>query len=131
MITKIQSESDIITNSSSEVFIILEEDAERIDRRYNGGYGCISWETIDEHFLETHKWDIKLIYEALDEPFPYPKYGMTDNQWRSAIDHILPKFQEVFGKNRYVLLDIEDHFSACEDAYEDAHDTCLWYDYRH
>jgi len=130
---KIQSISDIITNSSSEVFIMLADEAERLEARHPEGCGCFSSERIDEHFIEVNKWELYAIYEALGENLSdhYPCADIDDKDFYAAMNYIMPKFEEVFKKNRYVFLDIEDHFEGYDDVYEEAEDLCLWFDYRH
>ncbi|WQJ53660.1 MAG: hypothetical protein [Wendovervirus sonii] len=131
---KIQSVSDIITNSSSEVFIMPTTDAKKIDSTY--ATWCINYELIGPDYMENEQWKIPDICEALKiniyQRFGKEFYELTDEEVKNFIEEIKPKFLEVFGENcEYSYIDIEDHFEKYEDAYEDAHSVCIWSDWRH
>lgn len=51
LLTKIQSISDIITNSSSETFLMHQEDAEYYDSIPSNG--CISIDAVGEGWIRT------------------------------------------------------------------------------
>lgn len=51
ILTKIQSISDIITNSSSETFLMHQRDAERYNNLPSDG--CISIDAVGEEWIRT------------------------------------------------------------------------------
>ncbi|WQJ53661.1 MAG: hypothetical protein [Wendovervirus sonii] len=131
---KIQSVSDIITNSSSEVFIMPTTDAIDIDKKYNTY--CIDYTIINKDFLTSNFWMIPDICEVLKydikQHFGKDLYYLNDTDRNNLIKAVTPLFLEFFGaEGEYSYVDIEDHFIECDDAYEDAHSVCIWSDYRH
>ena len=118
---KIQSISDIITNSSSEVFLMDSRDAERFknivpDNCLDITY--ISWEylrnNVDELILrELSDVNIRLT---------------TKEDWNKALIDYKDSFEKIIG---YCLVDIEDNFPDWEEVYDEARDCCLVYESTH
>lgn len=55
ILTKIQSISDIITNSSSETFLMHQRDAERYNNLPLDG--CISIDAVGEEWIRNNYWE--------------------------------------------------------------------------
>ncbi|WQJ53418.1 MAG: hypothetical protein [Wendovervirus sonii] len=132
---KIQSQSDIITNSSSEVFIMPTETAQSIDASYDS-QGYIYIDVIYPDFLAFNFWRLKGICDVLGinviRQFGKDVYEMNEKEREQFIEEITPKFLEFFGEEgKYAYVDIEDHFEECEDAYYDARHACIWFENRH
>jgi len=129
---KIQSVSDIITNSSSEVFIVERDIAEYIDRLYPDGSHCIYWLEMDDNFMENNPDEIEFMYEFLEEEFPGgDDWWHEDIDIQAAADLIKPQYLEKFSGKGYVLLSIKDHFDHWEDASDTARSYCIGYESRH
>lgn len=124
-LTKIQSISDIITNSSSETFLMNERDANHYDSL--DADGCISVYMVTEKWIRNNYWEADLICGYLDIEEPYDCLSYED--WQAFVDlYILPRMDEL---ERLYVVDIEDHFSGCEDVLGDARGDCLWQESRH
>ena len=124
-LTKIQSISDIITNSSSETFLMNERDANHYDSLDVDG--CISVYMVTEKWIRNNYWEADLICGYLDIEEPYDCLSYED--WQAFVDlYILPRMDELEG---LYVVDIEDHFSGCEDVLGDARGDCLWQESRH
>lgn len=139
-IVKIQSISDIITNSSSEVFIMENSLARSLENDYNTE--CISVNEISYDTLLQNTWNYEIYTEML------VKLGIVnwaecnyDNNWRAYAENrekfhnIVVSHEEEIRKalteNQYAFVDIEDHFVEWEDASDDAHSYCIAYESRH
>ena len=139
-ITKIQSFTDVITNSSSSVFIMREDDALRYDNLENTS-DCISIVPID--FTWVKEWGrgeveaVMAILEMSPEVVTtwvngkYCSYWEDPDPeaWNTFVDMhedlIKEKFRDLY------WVDIEDHFEDAWDVTQDAIDDSLWYDSRH
>lgn len=139
-IVKIQSVSDIITNSSSEVFIMENSLARSLENDYNSE--CISVSEIDYDTLLQNSWNYEIYTELL------VKLGIVswaecnyDSNWRAYTENrekflnIVTAHKEEISKalteNQYAYVDIEDHFTEWEDASDDAHSYCIASESRH
>lgn len=128
-ITKIQSISDLITNSSSEVFVMDSASA----HYYDSIDGCISIREIDEDWVRNEgQYEHELICSVCG--LDAKELGMFE--WEPD-DEIWDMFLELHWKEikeklvGLYFVDIEDHF---EDAYEvsrSARHDSIWSDYRH
>lgn len=126
LITKIQTVSDIITNSSSEVFVtsydptsIISEDSD----------GCLTVEPITREWLEDN-WHYES--EAICSIPGLEEYvSMSDNEWDELKDILLDKVVEL--ADGYYFIDLEDHYNW--DLYESDVDllkeNCLYHEFRH
>lgn len=150
---KILSVSDVITNSSSEVFIMDREDADYYsnlsDYDYPGIEDCITTYLIDWDFvLHEDEIDAVLYLSGLDRtevmnfvenPTSYDRYKGKLGYWTypSQIewDMFCSKHEKEIQENiidrELYFVDIEDHFADCRDVLENAHDDCIWSDSRH
>lgn len=138
MITKIQSFTDLITNSSSTVFVMYEHDANYYDNLENA-YGCIYIEHIDIDWLRNNIYEFEMVCNLLNID-PSEITTRSDSKWQNwedpdkevwdtFLDTHKEQIEEVFQDLYWV--DIEDHF---EDAYyvtNDAIKDAIWYEGRH
>ena len=68
MITKIQSFTDVITNSSSTVFVMHESDAKYYERLENTE-GCIYIQPITMDWLINNPDEFELVLDILNIPY--------------------------------------------------------------
>ena len=139
-ITKIQSFTDVITNSSSSVFIMREDDALRYDNMENTS-NCVSIVPIDFNWVKEWGRDEVEAVMAILEMSPevvttwvkgkYCSYWEDPDPeaWHTFVDMHEDLIKEKF-KDLY-WVDIEDHFVDAWDVTQDAIDDSLWYDSRH
>jgi hypothetical protein len=139
MITKIQSFTDVITNSSSTVFVMSEFYADYYDKLENTE-GCIDVEKIDMDWLKNNVYEFEMVCDLLDiDPSEVTVWGKhkywqgweTPDQemWETFLELHRNQIEEVF-KDLY-WVDIEDHFENAWDVTEEASDDAIWSDYRH
>lgn len=152
MITKILSISDVITNSSSEVFVMTEDDAKYYDNLENTE-GCISIEPISFDWI-LRGWECELVIDmcGLDksEVFTFVE-NQTDKEywwddlyngkrghwtepsqedWKTFCELHKDEIMKLVDRNLY-FVDIEDHFEDACDVTDSARGDALWTDYRH
>ena len=129
----IKNISDVITNSSSEVFVMKKEDAGEVALfdKDNETYDCISIHKMDENWVRTQgSREAQMICDLLkiDNPFNESFYPDEDD-WSKFVDEHLDEMKEkVFGK---YYIDIEDHFADAEEILEFSREHSEWKDYRH
>ena len=140
MITKIQSFTDVITNSSSTVFVMHEDDANYYNRLENT-YDCVYIEPITKDWLINNPHEVEMVCDVLEvdpkEITTYNEgyygwgYWETPNQddWITFLDIYKDKISEAF-KDLY-WVDIEDHFEDAYEVTENALGDCVWHDNRH
>jgi hypothetical protein len=139
-LVKIQSISDIITNSSSEVFIMEHSLARSLEHDYNTY--CISVEEITYDTLLERLWNYEIYTEMLVKlgivTYAECKYGgnwQADASNREIFHNILlsheAEIRKALTDNQYAWVDIEDHFTEWENASDDAHDYCITSESRH
>ena len=137
MITKIQSFSDVITNSSSSVFVMSKTDA-----NYYGDLphteGCIDVELITMGWLREHNYEFEMVCDMLKvNPETIttkdPKYHCWDDPdpetWDAFLESHKEQIKEVFRDLYWV--EIEDHFEGAYEVTEEASDDAILSDYRH
>ena len=125
-LTKIQSISDIITNSSSETFLMHKEDAEH----YNSipSDGCISVDAVGEEWIRNNYWEIDLICNFLNIKEPDENCS-SYKDWNAFVDlYIMPRIDEF---DDIYFVEIEDHFANCCEVLEDARGDAIWWESRH
>ena len=140
MITKIQSFTDVITNSSSTVFVMHESDAKYYDRLENT-YGCIDIQPITMEWLQENRDEFEMVLDLLNIPCSeittYHKFKDWGGYWEDPDEAVWESFlelhkeqiEEVFQDLYWV--DIEDHFEdACDVTYGAISDA-KWYESRH
>lgn len=138
LITKLQSYTDVITNSSSTVFLMHKEDAEFYEK--DTPEGCCTIELIDYQWLLDNRWEWELVFDFLDIDKDtisnYTKgswYSYWDDPdediWRLWVDDNLSLLQEkLFGLYH---VDIEDHFEGAYEYIESASNDALKTEWRH
>lgn len=137
MITKIQSFSDVITNSSSSVFVMNETNA-----NYYGDLshteGCIDIEPITMDWLHDHSYEFEMVCDMLKvDPGTIttedPKYHYWDDPdpetWDAFLELHKEQIKEMFRDLYWV--EIEDGFEGAYEVTENAYDDAIWSDYRH
>ena len=139
MITKIQSFTDVITNSSSTVFVMHESNAKYYEQLEDTN-GCISIERITMDWLLNNAYEAEMVCDLLNVDISEiadwhdSKYGgwwNTPDQetWEAFLELHKDEIDTVFEDLYWV--DIEDHFA---DAYEVTRDACSdakWCESRH
>ena len=138
LITKLQSYTDVITNSSSTVFIMYEDDAKFYEKDTPGD--CCTIECIDYQWLLSNRWEWELVFDFLDldkntisthiKDKWYSYWEDPDEDlWRLWVDDNLSLLQEkLFGLYH---VDIEDRFEGAYDYIESASDNALKTEWRH
>lgn len=131
---KIQSISDIITNSSSEVFLMSLTNAKRIEAKYaDVDNGCITHRKLD--FENPDIYPEGTILKKLGVYIP----GLDSPDWETCelmlrtwiINN--PDWINEHLPDDPVILDIEDHFDYddWEEASNDAMNVSVWSESRH
>lgn len=140
MITKIQSFTDVITNSSSTVFVMHEDDARYYERLENAE-GYVYIQPITMEWLLENSHEFEMILGLLNIPYSeittYHKHneycGWWKNPdqatWESFLESHKEQIEEVFQDLYWV--DIEDHFEDAYEVTEDARSGAKWYESRH
>lgn len=139
MITKIQSFTDVITNSSSTVFVMNEINAKYYDNLPNTN-GCIDIFPITKEWLCQNPDEIEMVCEILDidistittkEDNSWWSWWkpLEQSDWEKFLDSHESLIEEKFSDLYWV--DIEDHFVDASDVTESAYDDALWYESRH
>lgn len=139
MITKIQSFTDVITNSSSTVFVMHESKAEYYNQLEDTN-GCISIEPITFNWLLDNVYEAEMVCDMLNVDISEitdwhdSKYGgwwNTPDQetWKLFLELHKEEIETVFEDLYWV--DIEDHFTDAYEITEQACDDAEWSDYRH
>ena len=137
MITKIQSFSDVITNSSSSVFVMSDFNA-----NYYGDLphteGCIDVEPITMDWLHDRIDEFEMVCSMLQvDPgtitSKHPKYHHWEDPdpeaWDAFLELHKEQIKEVFRDLYWV--EIEDGFEEAYEVTENAYDDAIWSDYRH
>lgn len=130
MIAKILSISDVITNSSSEVFVMDEYNATYYktlaDSEYPGVEDCIYVKPIDWDFIRyDFEWD--MIMHLIGVP---RKEINNNSEWDAFCEEHKEKLNDLVEQNLY-FVEIEDHFKDAFEFLEYAHDDCIYSDNRH
>lgn len=140
-ITKIQSVSDIITNSSSEVFVMTAEDANYYAELNTNG--CVSIERIDWDWVFSYgPQEYEMVCDICNLNPEEVRGELHTTSWGSSWymdpnEETWKAFCEVHKEEIEEKLiglywvDIEDHFEDAYDVIEDARDDSRWTDYRH
>ena len=139
MITKIQSFTDVITNSSSTVFVMSEFYADYYDK-LGHTEGCIDVAKINMDWLKNNVYEAEMVCSLLNKDISEitdwhdSKYGgwwNTPDQetWEAFLELHKEEIETVFEDLYWV--EIEDHFEGAYEVTECAHDDAEWSDYRH
>ena len=138
MITKIQSFTDLITNSSSTVFVMYEQDANYYDNLVDTG-NCIWIFRIDMNWLRDNISEFEMVCDLLDinpseittrSDSKWQDWQLPDQEaWNTFLDIHEEEIKDVFQDLYWV--DIEDHFEDAYDVTNDAIGNAIWYESRH
>ena len=138
MITKIQSFTDLITNSSSTVFVMYEQDANYYDNLEGTG-NCIWIFRIDMNWLRDNIYEFEMVCDLLDidpseittrSDSKWRNWQLPDQEaWNTFLDIHEEEIKDVFQDLYWV--DIEDHFEDAYDVTNDAIGNAIWYESRH
>jgi len=122
---KIQSKSDIITNSSSEVFIILKSDAEKINKKYKrNGMGI--WEMDDDFFWG--ECEIPSICAVLNIEHKFFDDINDYNDWCQNV--VKPVYDRELKDKGYVFVDIDNQAENGWNAMDEAEEVCIYHEDR-
>ena len=136
-ITKLQSYTDVITNSSSTVFIMHEMDAKYWEKKTPDDM-CDIVKITHQWLLDNH-WEWELIFDFLNldkNLISYEKEGSYYNYWRDpdsetwqiwVDDNIELLKEKVIG---LYYVEIEDHFENAYEWIERASDDALKTEWR-
>ena len=125
-ITRIQSIADLITNSSSEAFVMREDDAKYFESLPTNG--CVDIYAITEETIHSEWYDGDLICNFLGIE-PFDSWTSSVEEWNEFVDvYIMPIIDKVEG---FYVVDIEDHFADACEVTEEARSCSLASEYRH
>lgn len=133
MIVAIQSFTDVITNSSSSVFIMHQADAKYYESEYKD---AVRIEKINMDWLRNNPDEVEAIFKVLKlDPSmvttyhrdDYWSYWETPNQdsWESFLTLYREKIEDAF-RNLY-WVDMDDYVDCVNSAVDDAE----WHESRH
>ena len=129
----IKNISDVITNSSSEVFVMKKEDAGEVALfdKDNETYDCISMHKMDEDWVRTQgSWEAQMICDLIGITNPFNEdFYPDEDDWSKFVDEHLDEMREKVFEKYYI--DIEDHFAEAEKILEFSREHSEWKDYRH
>ena len=123
---KLKSKTDVITNSSSEVFIIKKEYIKP---------NTFSQEGIDESEVEIRDIDQDFFLNEWEEDNITSAFGLPTfpSGPKANFEYYLRRYKkeldEIFGE--YCFVEIEDHYSKWRIDTDTAHDLCIWSESRH
>ncbi len=140
LITKFQSFSDIVTNSSSEVFVVKADIVKELSKiGLESGYitiQSIDYEWIDNYYMS--EWECICAAADIDRNL----FGERNQDWwyweltkveewdKYVKEHLFDIADKLQG---YVFLEIEDHYDTddWEDDRDIARDNAIYYESRH
>lgn len=138
LITKIQSFSDVITNSSSTVFLMTEMDAKYYEKATPDD--CCDIELITHQWLLDNHWEWELVFDYLNldknlvseerEGYRHSYWETPDSDlWAMWVEDNLEMLQKsVIG---LYFVEIDDYFEDAYNFIEGAIDDALVYENRH
>lgn len=125
--------SDVITNSSSEVFVMDKSDADYYESLSDSEYPGIeeniyirpiNWDFIKNDF----EWD--LIMHLIGKFQEESDSIENDSDWDDFCVKYKEELDNLVDRDLY-FVEIEDHFEDAFKILEDAHDDCICSDNRH
>ena len=149
---KILSISDVITNSSSEVFVLSDIESIKDYDDLEGFDECVDIQKIDWDFVLYYEYEMTVDICGLDksEIFTFVenknkehnwwddvyngKFGHweepNNSDWKAFCEKHKDEIQKVIDQDLY-FVSIEDHFEDCRSVIDTASDNSLWYESRH
>ena len=130
---EIKSVSDVITNSSSEAFVIKKKDSDRIKEKYSAYEDCIEDTIIGDisNIIENLEWDSDILIDAAGISEKFNSNWDVEDLKTGWTDFVIRHEEEFSKLSDCVILDIEDHFVDYELAYDDAREVSLATECRH
>ena len=144
LITSIQSFTDVITNSSSSVFIMHESDANYYESTVPDD--CLTIDEITLDWIKDHYWNWELILRACDVDFTEVSCKETHNygsnnqyshtywkdpdkeDWKHWVNMNQSKLEPILGK---YFVEIEDGFENSWDVTDNAYGDAIASESRH
>lgn len=125
LITKIQTVSDIITNSSSEVFVTNYDPTGIISE---GSDGCLTVEPITREWLQDN-WYYES--EAIRAIPGLEEYTSISDEWAGLEDILMDKVVEL--AKGYYFIGLEDHYNwnSYKSDVNLLKEDCFYHEYRH
>ena len=114
---KIKSITDVVTNSSSEVFILQRDDAYELERDYPFiTVSELSLDSIEENswFSDLYSWAVS----SISNDTPYLSENIDNDGWREFIKKHQKAFETLV--EDYVEVDIEDNYEGWDSATDEA-----------
>ena len=114
---KIKSITDVVTNSSSEVFILQRDDAYELERDYPFiTVSELSLDSIEENswFSDLYSWAVS----SISNDTPYLSENIDNDGWREFIKKNQKAFETLV--EDYVEVDIEDNYEGWDSATDEA-----------
>ena len=114
---KIKSITDVVTNSSSEVFILQRDDAYELERDYPFiTVSELSLDLIEENswFSDLYSWAVS----SISDDTPYLSENIDNDGWREFIKKHQKAFETLV--EDYVEVDIEDNYEGWDSATDEA-----------
>ena len=139
MILRIQSFTDVITNSSSSVFVMQSDIADKY-RNIEEADDCIEITPITINWLQKNLWEADMVCDLLHiDPKTIMRYketpygGYYDCPSKEVWDKFLKDHREQIKETFKDLywVDIEDHFEGAYEITDDAYGEAIWSDSRH
>lgn len=141
IIMKLKTITDVITNSSSEVFIIKKDSLPDFigSSEYISisDFNCYAWDEL-EAICDIMGWNpedtgaIRMegyFHDYWDWPVVERNGHYTHPTWDKWCEEHKKELYEKLSDLLWV--DIEDHYEDCEEDYNEARSVCIWSDYRH
>lgn len=119
---KIKSITDVVTNSSSEVFILQKDDAYNLEKDYPFvDVYEMTLKSIKDNtwFSDLYSWAAKTI----DESIPYVDENIDTDEWERLVEEHREAFETL--SSEYMEVDIEDHYEEWEDATDEARSNSI------
>lgn len=114
---KIKNITDVVTNSSSEVFILQKDDAINLEKDYPFIY--ISELTLE--IIEENSWYSDIYSQAanlIDERVPLLDENEDIDKWRKVVERYKKAFETL--ADEYMEVEIETCYKNWEDATDEA-----------
>ena len=134
---KIKSISDVITNSSSEVFVMCKS-AAKYYYNLEDTNGCINiheitWDDLRENWCRRWCYELEMICDICDininDIINTATCDMTEDDWNAFLELYHDVIQDkLIG---FYWVDIEDHFEDAIEVSDEARGDSIWSDYRH
>ena len=134
---KIKSISDVITNSSSEVFVMCKS-AAKYYYNLEDTNGCINiheitWDDLRENWCRQWRYELEMICDICDininDIINTATCDMTEDDWNAFLELYHDVIQDKLIGLYWV--DIEDHFEDAIEVSDEARGDSIWSDYRH